>query len=261
MIANSDFSLGLQTLRGCTGIQGFRCLSVGGRCRRQSFVQPSQIGRAIPVDSPSCSSLAGGRWTRTSTRFWSIDITETSGGSCGQHLKTGCASRSLFMEASPVAKSSSVQDCQSESISKGQSRIFLNWMGIAKCQSFPSFRASQSTNTTSASKCTQTTGSISRSIQRSELARSVVARPLRRRATFCGRYASEESTYTGLDSSVRRCETSCAALPVPIRWHGHSTHGTQEQRAARSMNGLASLSRTVRTVTTQLLSGTKKQCL
>lgn len=261
MIVSSDFSLGLQTLRGYTGIPESRYSSVGGKCRRQSSGQPSQIGRAIPADSLSCSSLAVGRWTLTNTQFWSTGIIETLGGSCGRHHKTGCASQSLFMEALLVAKSSSAQDCQSESTSKGQSRIFWNWTGIVRCQLFQLYRDSRSTSITSVSKCTQTTGSISRSIQRSELAPSVVGRLRKRLATYCDRSASVESTFTALGSSARRCETSCAASPVLTRWLGHSTQGTQARRAARSMNGLASPLRTVRTVTTQLLSGTKKRCL
>jgi hypothetical protein len=261
MIASSDFSSGHRMRHGCIGIRGFRCLSVGGKCRRQSFVRQSQTGPAIPVDLLSCSSLAGGRWTRTNTRSWSTGITETSGGYCGRHHRTGCVSRSLFMAALLAGKSLLVQDCQSESTSKGQSRIFWNWTGTAKCQSFQSYRDSRLTSITSASKCTQPTGLILRNTQRLGLAQSVGGRLRKRLATYCDRFASGELTFTGLGSSVRRCETSCAAWPVLTRWRGHLTPGTQERRAARSMSGLANLSRTVRTVTTQLLSGTKKQCL
>lgn len=260
MIVSSDSSLGHRTRRGCTDIRESRCLSVVGKCRRQSSLLRSQTGLAIQADSQNSSSLDDGRSTHMNIPCSSTGITETSGGSYGLLHRIGCANRSLFTVALLVARNSSVQGCQSENTNKGQSRIFWNWTGIAKCRSFPLFRDSRLTSITSASKCTRTTGSTSRSIRRSELARFAVGRPLKRLATYCDRFASGESTFTGLVSSVKRCETSFAALPALTRWRGHSTQGTQERRAARSMSGLASLSRIALTVTTQLLSGTKRQC-
>lgn len=260
MIVSFDFSLGHRTQPGCTDIREFRCLSVVGKCRPQSSRQRLLIGRAIRADLLNSSSSDDGRWIHMNTQCSSTDITETSGGYSGPRRKTGCVSQLSFTVVLLVVKSSSGQDCQSENTNNGQWIIFLNWTGIAKCRSFQSYRDLRSTSITSVLICIQTMGLISRSIRRLVSARSVVAKPRRRLATYCDRFASEESTFTGLGSSVRRCGTSCAALPVRTRWHGHSMRGTQERRAGRLMSELASLSRTVRTVTTQLLSGTKRQC-